>query len=116
MLIYSHNNQSNLRTVESSIVIPMEEFPEPQWKTPSTIEVRTIASTPFARFEIHKVRADNGDVITDWLWTDERSHVNILVHIKAENKYLLFKQRKYGLDREYYAVIGNNRLYLLHKL
>jgi ADP-ribose pyrophosphatase len=32
--------------------------------------------------------------------------VNILVHLKEEDKYLLFKQKKYGLDKTYYAVIG----------
>lgn len=29
-----------------------------------------------------------------------------MVHLKQDNKYLLFKQRKYGLDKEYYAVVG----------
>ncbi len=67
---------------------------------------RVVTSTPFARFEIHKVLAENGKVINDWLWTDERSHVNILVHLKDSDKYLVFKQKKYGLDREYLALIG----------
>ena len=49
---------------------------------------------------------DSGIIVDDWLWTDERSHINILVHLKNENKYLLFKQKKYGLEREYYALIG----------
>ena len=90
----------------SEISIPMEEFPEPAWRTPSTLAVRTITSTPFARFEIHKVKTESGEIINDWLWTDERSHVNILVHLKAEDKYLMFHQKKYGLEKPYYAVIG----------
>ena len=90
----------------SGISIPMEPFPEPSWRTPSTLGVRVVASTPFARFEIHKVKSENGKIIEDWLWTDERSHINILVHLKEDNKYLLFKQRKYGLEKEYYATIG----------
>ena len=65
-----------------------------------------MTSTKFARFEIHKVKTDNGLIINDWLWTDERSHVNILVHLRDENKYLVFKQHKYGLDRDYFALIG----------
>jgi ADP-ribose pyrophosphatase len=91
---------------ENSIPIPMEQFPEPAWRTPNTLAARTITSTPFARFEIHKVKTESGDIVNDWLWTDERSHVNILVHLKAEDKYLLFKQRKYGLERDYFATIG----------
>ena len=48
-------------------------------RTPGTLAVRTVTSTPFARFEIHKVRTESGQIVNDWLWTDERSHVNILV-------------------------------------
>jgi ADP-ribose pyrophosphatase len=88
------------------IVVPMEPFPEPAWRTPSTLAAKVVASTPFARFEIHKVRTESGDVVNDWLWTDERSHVNILVHLKEENKYLLFFQKKYGLEKPHYAVVG----------
>lgn len=90
----------------SGIKVPMMPFPEPAWRTPNTLKVTTLASTPFARFEIHQVRTENGEIINDWLWTDERSHVNILVHLKEENKFLLFRQKKYGLEREYYALIG----------
>lgn len=86
--------------------IPMERFPEPQWVTPNTLAITTIASTPFARFEIHKVKTESGSIINDWLWTDERSHVNILVHLREEDKYLLFRQKKYGLEKPYLAVVG----------
>ncbi len=65
-----------------------------------------VTSTPFARFEIHKVKTESGAIVNDWLWTDERSHVNILVHLKDSNKYLLARQKKYGLDREYLALVG----------
>ena len=53
-----------------------------------------MASTKFARFEIHKIKADNGLIVNDWLWTDERSHINMLVHLKDgdynNNKFLSF--------------------------
>ena len=75
-------------------------------RTPNTLAVRTVTSTPFARFEIHKVKTENGVIVNDWLWTDERSHVNILVHLKDEDKYLLFYQSKYGLEKPAYALIG----------
>lgn len=90
----------------SAVVIPMDSFPEPSWRRPETLSVRTVASTAFARFEVHKVRAENGQIINDWLWTDERSHVNILVHVKEDNKYLVFRQKKYGLEKDALAVIG----------
>ena len=88
------------------IAVPMDAFPEPAWRTPATLGARVVTSTPFARFEIHKVRTESGVIVNDWLWVDERSHVNILVHLKEENKFLLFHQKKYGLDKGYYALIG----------
>lgn len=91
---------------ESSIAIPMTPFPEAPWRTPNTLEVRTVTSTPFARFEIHKVRTENGQIVNDWLWTDERAHVNILVHLAKEDKYMLFYQSKYGLTGKKYATVG----------
>lgn len=87
-------------------VVPMTLFPEPEWRTPQTLAIKTVTSTPFARFQIHKVKTESGAIIDDWLWTDEREHVNILVHLKKENKFLLFRQKKYGLDRPYYATVG----------
>jgi hypothetical protein len=60
--------------------------------------VRVVASTPFARFEVHKVKTESGAVIDDWLWTDERSHINVLVHLKESDKFMLFHQKKYGLS------------------
>ena len=87
-------------------IIPFEDFPEPSWRTPSTLDATVVASTPFARFEIHRVLTESGVIVEDWLWTDERSHVNILVHLKDENKYMMMRQKKYGLEKEYLAVVG----------
>ncbi len=90
----------------SSIPIPFEHFPEAPWRTPATVGARVVASTPFARFEVHQVKTESGEVISDWLWTDERSHVNILIHLKDEDKYMLFYQKKYGLEKPAYATLG----------
>jgi hypothetical protein len=95
-----------ITTKTDEIKIPMDPFPEPAWRTQQTLATRTLTSTSFARFEIHQVLTDSGTIVDDWLWTDERSHVNILVHLKDENKYLLFHQKKYGLEKPMYAAIG----------
>lgn len=111
-IFYNYFGSSNESTAKSfvrterSLPIPMEDFPEPPWRTPQTLSVRTITSTPFARFEIHQVKTESGAIVNDWLWTDERSHINMLVHLKAEDKFLLFHQKKYGLEKPYYAAIG----------
>ena len=98
---------------DNHIPIPMETFPGEHWITPQTKGVRTVTSTPFARFEIHQVEVETEvhgvmqkTIIPDWLWTDEVDHVNILVHLKEENKYLLYKQMKYGLRKPSLAVVG----------
>ena len=83
-----------------------DAFPEPAWRPENLISATTVASTPFARFEVHKVKTETGEIVPDWLWTDERSHVNILVHVKSVDRYLLFRQRKYGLDRPRLALVG----------
>lgn len=98
----------NLKSIIWDAYVPndFEAFPEPAWRPPGLISATTVASTPFARFEVHKVRTENGVIVNDWLWTDERSHVNILVHLKGINRYLLFKQMKYGLTSPKLATIG----------
>ena len=52
------------------------------------------------------MRTESGVIVDDWMWTDERSHVNILIHLKKENKYLLFFQNKYGLEQPALATLG----------
>lgn len=91
---------------DANLPVPMVEFPEPAWRTPNTLSVKTVTSTPFARFEIHQVKTESGEIVNDWLWTDERSHVNILVHLKDQEKYMMFYQKKYGLSKPHYATIG----------
>lgn len=54
--IVANTNNLRLETTQSTIPIPMDAFPEPAWRTPQTLGVRTVTSTPFARFEIHQVR------------------------------------------------------------
>lgn len=83
-----------------------DPFPEPPWRTSNTLAARTVVSTGFARFEVHRVVRPDGTEAPDWLWTDERAHVNILVHLKEDNKYLMFLQTKYGLEGERFATVG----------
>lgn len=93
-------------TVYDLPAIPMDPYPEEDWRQPNTLAVRTVASTPFARCEVHRVRAENGAIIDDWIWEDERSHVNIVVHLKESDKYLIMKQNKYGFRGPKLAIVG----------
>jgi hypothetical protein len=84
----------------------MEPFIGANWQTTQTVAVRTLASTRFARCQLHTVKTEKGHIVDNWLWMDESPHINVLVHMAAENKFMLFRQRKYGLDREYLSVLG----------
>jgi hypothetical protein len=81
-VIYLTRPLASSLELTNSLQVPMISFPESSWRTPNTLNVKVLASTPFARFEIHQVKTENGEIINDWLWTDERSHVNILVHLR----------------------------------
>jgi hypothetical protein len=104
-------NQSGITTTSKIAEVAKhladkDVFPEAPWRRPNTLSSKLLASTPFARFEVHTVRTESGAIIDDWLWYDERPHVNILVHMQDSNKFLLLNQTKYGLDGYYYAVVG----------
>lgn len=85
---------------------PLEEFGGRQfWNGANqTIAVRTLASTRFVRFQQHAVRA-GGATIADWLYYEERPHVNVLVR-RADGRFVVFRQRKYALQRETLAPVG----------
>jgi 8-oxo-dGTP pyrophosphatase MutT (NUDIX family) len=109
----SSSSSASCGSGDTSIPIPQVAFPEPHWRTPQTLGVRVVASTPFSRCEVHRVRvparAGSGapdTIIDDWLWQDERSSVNVLVHLEADDRYLLFEQSKYGLARPMLALVG----------
>lgn len=89
--------------------MPMIPFPEEPWATDQTVKRTVIASTPFARFELHDIIPDlrkPDEIVEGWMWADERAHVNVAVQMKADGKFALFKQRKYGLREPKIATVG----------
>ena len=78
-------------------VVQREEFLGRQFWTNTTLSVRTVAETPFARCQLHEVRLPDGGTTRDWVVFDERSHVNVLVRTKDDNKFVVFRQAKYAL-------------------
>jgi len=93
------------------MVMPDSPFPEAPWRPPELLDAVTIASSKYARFEVHKIRAPDGTIINDWLWADEGSHVNVLIHMADSvngtgGRYMLMEQTKYGLDGDFLALVG----------
>lgn len=80
-------------------------FQGPKWRTEQTVAARNILETEFARIEMHQVKMGN-KVVKDWIWMDISDQINVLVQLKDSRKFVLFKQRKYGLNKESFAVLG----------
>eukprot|EP00759_Apiculatamorpha_spiralis_P002415 PhF_6_TR10960/c0_g1_i2/m.17677 len=74
------------------------------WRTNTTLTAETLVESPFMKLEVHTVRTPKGRVVDDWLWFDIADQVNILPEVNGE--YVVFKQMKYGLESESYAVVG----------
>lgn len=78
------------------------------WRTDQTARADLLYEGTFARVEIHQVKSPKGDgrVFKDWLWLDIQDQVNVLVHEKESNDFILFRQSKYGLENETLAIVG----------
>jgi ADP-ribose pyrophosphatase len=61
-----------------------------------TLSTATVASSKFARCQVHHVRLPNGEEESNWVYLDERPHVNILVRSKADRRFVVFRQAKYA--------------------
>ncbi|CAJ1926118.1 unnamed protein product [Cylindrotheca closterium] len=86
----NNSNSSNSKSSKKSIY-KGTQF----WNDEDTLDVKTLYETPFARFQIHKVKAGK-NIINDWLWYDEMDAVNILVQEAESGKFVLFRQKKYA--------------------
>lgn len=76
------------------------------WKANQTLAVETLAESPFGRVQMHTVRGEDGRTWKNWMWWDERDHVNVLVRLAASRKFLVFRQSKYGFEGESLATVG----------
>jgi len=76
------------------------------WISERTVDKVILAETPFARCEAHSVMSEDGkSVVHDWLWMEEREHINVAV-LDADDKFVLMKQKKYGISGESLATVG----------
>jgi len=107
--------KSNASTIMTSRIIAKEEqsnggrtittaaatavYRGTPWRnTERTVSVETLGETKFARCDVHTVLGEDGyTVIDDWLFTEELPAVNVIVHTLEENKYVVFRQRKYAI-------------------
>ena len=73
------------------------------WKTRSRQVV--LEQPPFLTVENHEVELPDGRVIPDWSWIITPDFVNV-VAITEENKFLCFRQMKYGIEGISLAPVG----------
>lgn len=73
------------------------------WKT---LARRTVLENPpFLIVENHTVELPDGRIIPDWQWIITPDFVNV-VAITDENKFLCFRQTKYGIEGMSLAPVG----------
>lgn len=75
------------------------------WNPNATRAVHTAVETRFARCQLHTVRTESGALVHDWLWLDERPHVNVLAR-SLDGRFAVFEQRKYGIEGLTLAPVG----------
>ncbi|KAJ3176557.1 hypothetical protein HDU85_006877 [Gaertneriomyces sp. JEL0708] len=101
--------------------VPQSAYEGPKWRSEQTVDAVELLSNAWLRLESHTVRLENKQsanqssappfsdrLITDWLWIDCVDHVNVLMHSRANNRFGVFRQRKYGIDGSTLAVIGGH--------
>mmetsp|Transcript_21504 Transcript_21504/g.44249 ORF Transcript_21504/g.44249 Transcript_21504/m.44249 type:complete len:151 (-) Transcript_21504:320-772(-) len=78
----------------------------PGWQNERTVSKVTLGQTPFAKCDVHSVRSEDGtNVITDWIFMEERDAVNVAVQTQS-GKFAVFKQRKYAIPGETLSPVG----------
>ena len=73
------------------------------WKTISRHVL--LEQPPFLTVENHEVELPDGRVIPDWSWVITPDFVNV-VAITDQNKFLCFRQMKYGIEGTSLAPMG----------
>jgi ADP-ribose pyrophosphatase len=73
------------------------------WKTISRKIV--LEQPPFLTVENHEVELPDGQIIPDWSWIITPDFVNV-VAITDQNKFLCFRQMKYGIEGTSLAPVG----------
>ena len=81
-------------------------WPAPIWHN-QTLQVKLLAESHVARCQEHRVQLPDGKGVADnWVYFDERPHINVLVRLKDGNKFVVFRQRKYATEGETLAPVG----------
>eukprot|EP00667_Euglena_gracilis_P020337 EG_transcript_21994 len=79
-------------------------FNGPRWRTAQTVGTRVVYDSVRELVEEHTVRTEDNKTVTGWVWNNYADQVNILV--EQDGAFLVFRQRKYGLEGESLAVVG----------
>lgn len=75
----------------------------PQWITRTRRSVLDCGK--FLKVEQHEVELPDGQVIPDWMWVITPDYVNIVI-VTEDNRFLLFRQTKYGIEGQTLATAG----------
>jgi hypothetical protein len=104
LAFHAANRASQYQVYSSAQVdIPMTNFDGFQWTTNHTMAAVTLASCKYGQFQSHTVKTESGEIAKDWLWTNDRDQVNILVQIGDGDMFMVSREHRYGLHAESYS-------------
>jgi len=75
------------------------------WVSKQTVSKLVAAETNFARCDIHTVRLEDGTLIDDWVFLEERSAINVIV-INKDGLFVVFQQEKYAIEGQTLSPVG----------
>lgn len=73
------------------------------WKTLSRTSV--LDYDKYLQVEEHALELPNGQIISNWPWVITPDYINVCV-VTADNRFLCFRQTKYGVSGESLAPVG----------
>mmetsp|Transcript_11609 Transcript_11609/g.16795 ORF Transcript_11609/g.16795 Transcript_11609/m.16795 type:complete len:319 (+) Transcript_11609:199-1155(+) len=98
--------QVQMEFPRSKKVLLTNSYSGRDWDDVRTVSRTTVLETPFARCQSHTVLSEDGtSEITDWLWFDEKSAVNVVV-VKENGEFVVFRQSKYAIKGPTLSPVG----------
>lgn len=101
--------KNSILSSQEDCEINIGEYTGPKYvSSSSTLSTSCLVQSKWMKLMKHSVRmVPNGAIMSDWLFVDYHDRVNVLVERpNHQSEWMIFRQRKYAIDRESYAIVG----------
>lgn len=107
------------RSAASGCAVSLGAYHGPTFRSASTVDAACLVESPWLRVMQHTVRVSPTSTVDDWLFIDYHDRINVLVEgddgdspsgslgaLMAPRSFYVFRQKKYALEEESYAIVG----------